>query len=98
MTSMDQLAVGLPDGATLPGGHGGGGSLQRMLVPVSAPGDSGAALAVAARACALSPGCCWAAWPIRSCAMPPVPFSSSVRGGDDRMGAISSEVASHVSR
>ena len=51
MTSMDQFAVSLPDGAALPGRHGGGESLQRMLVPVSAPGDSAAALAVAARAC-----------------------------------------------
>jgi potassium-transporting ATPase ATP-binding subunit len=48
MTSMDQFAIRLPDGTAL---HGGGGSLQRMLVPVSTPGDSAAALALAARAC-----------------------------------------------
>jgi nucleotide-binding universal stress UspA family protein len=52
MTSMDQFAVGLPDGAALSRGSGGGGSLQRMLVPVSAPDGSAAALAIAARACA----------------------------------------------
>ena len=49
MTSMDQFSVSLPDG-TAP--NGGGGSLQRMLVPVGAPGGSAAALALAARACA----------------------------------------------
>jgi len=51
MTSMDQFAVSLPDGTALFGGRGRGGSLQRMLVPVSTPGDSAAALALAARAC-----------------------------------------------
>jgi len=49
MTSMDQFSVSLPDGAAQ---YGGGGSPQRMLVPVRGPGDSAAALAVAARACA----------------------------------------------
>jgi nucleotide-binding universal stress UspA family protein len=55
MTSMDRLTVSLPDGTALPGGHGGE-SLQRMLVPVSAPDDSAAALALAARACAAVDG------------------------------------------
>jgi len=49
ITSMDQLAVHLPDGAAL---YGGGGSLLRMLVPVSTPDDSATALVTAARLCA----------------------------------------------
>jgi nucleotide-binding universal stress UspA family protein len=54
MTSMDRFAVSLPDGTARHGG--GGGSLQRMLVPVSTPDDSAAALATAARACAAVDG------------------------------------------
>jgi len=69
MTSMDQFALSLPGGAA----RYGGGSPQRMLVPVRDPGGSAAALTLAAQACAAVNGALRVVhirvWdpPVRSC-------------------------------